>query len=31
MDRYFEQLQVVYDSGARNFVLLTVPRTLSLS
>ncbi|KAB5583628.1 hypothetical protein GE09DRAFT_1182287 [Coniochaeta sp. 2T2.1] len=25
MDRYFEQLKVVYDAGARNFVLLSVP------
>ena len=27
MDRYFAQLQIVYDAGARNFVLLSVPRT----
>lgn len=26
MDKYFEQLQTIYDAGARNFVLLTVPR-----
>ncbi|KAL2266804.1 hypothetical protein VTJ83DRAFT_6156 [Remersonia thermophila] len=25
MDSYFSQLQVLYDAGARNFVLLTVP------
>ncbi|OIW27680.1 carbohydrate esterase family 16 protein, partial [Coniochaeta ligniaria NRRL 30616] len=25
MDRYFQQLQIVYDAGARNFVLLSVP------
>jgi hypothetical protein len=30
MDRYFAQLQIVYDAGARNFVLLSVPRRLSL-
>lgn len=23
---YFEQLQILYDAGARNFVLLGVPR-----
>jgi phospholipase/lecithinase/hemolysin len=28
--RYIEQLQVTYDAGARNFVVLTVPRKLSL-
>lgn len=27
MDRYFAQLQIAYDAGARNFVLLSVPRT----
>jgi len=26
LTRYFEQLQIIYDAGARNFVLLTVPR-----
>ena len=26
MDSYFGQLQLVYDAGARNFVLLSVPR-----
>lgn len=26
MDSYFGQLQIVYEAGARNFVLLTVPR-----
>jgi hypothetical protein len=26
MDRYFAQLQIVYNAGARNFVLLSVPR-----
>lgn len=26
MDSYFGQLQVLYDAGARNFMLLTVPR-----
>jgi len=26
MDRYFEQLQILYDAGARDFVLLSVPR-----
>ena len=26
MDKYFEQLQIIYDAGARNFALLTVPR-----
>jgi phospholipase/lecithinase/hemolysin len=26
MDRYFQQLQILYDAGARNFVLLSVPR-----
>ncbi|KAJ9149472.1 Carbohydrate esterase family 16 protein [Pleurostoma richardsiae] len=25
MDRYFEQLQILYDAGARDFVLLSVP------
>ncbi|KAJ9165264.1 Carbohydrate esterase family 16 protein [Coniochaeta hoffmannii] len=25
MDRYFAQLQIAYDAGARNFVLLSVP------
>jgi phospholipase/lecithinase/hemolysin len=28
MDSYFGQLQVLYNAGARNFVLLTVPRKL---
>lgn len=23
---YFEQLQILYNAGARNFVLLSVPR-----
>lgn len=27
LDRYFELLQVLYDDGIRNFVLLTIPRT----
>jgi phospholipase/lecithinase/hemolysin len=26
VDRYFEQLQILYDAGARQFVVLTVPR-----
>jgi len=26
MDTYFGQLQIIYNAGARNFVLLTVPR-----
>lgn len=26
MDSYFGQLQILYDAGARNFVLLSVPR-----
>lgn len=26
VDAYFAQLQIVYDSGVRQFVLLTVPR-----
>jgi hypothetical protein len=30
MDRYFQQLQMVYDAGARNFVLLSVPRGCTL-
>jgi hypothetical protein len=30
MDRYFQQLQIVYNAGARNFVLLSVPRKFSL-
>lgn len=31
MDSYFGRLQVLYDAGARNFVLLGVPReSLSL-
>jgi len=29
MDSYFGQLQVVYEAGARNFVLLGVPREFS--
>ena len=29
MDSYFGQLQIVYEAGARNFVLLTVPRESS--
>lgn len=29
--RYFELLQVTYDAGARNFVLLSVPRRCSLN
>jgi hypothetical protein len=29
VDRYFEQLQIMYDAGARQFALLTVPRKLS--
>ena len=28
MDSYFGQLQILYNAGARNFVLLTVPRKL---
>jgi phospholipase/lecithinase/hemolysin len=27
MDSYFGQLQVLYNAGARNFMLMTVPRT----
>jgi phospholipase/lecithinase/hemolysin len=30
MDTYFGQLQVLYNAGARNFMLLTVPRKLPL-
>lgn len=30
MDRYFQQLQIVYNAGARNFVLLSVPRAFYL-
>lgn len=26
ISRYFEQLQIIYNAGARNFVLLSVPR-----
>lgn len=26
VNRYFEQLQIIYDAGARDFVLLSVPR-----
>ena len=26
MDKYFQQLQILYDAGARNFALLSVPR-----
>jgi hypothetical protein len=26
VDRYFEQLQILYDAGVRQFVLLNVPR-----
>jgi phospholipase/lecithinase/hemolysin len=29
MDSYFGQLQILYDAGARNFMLLTVPRKCS--
>lgn len=29
MVKYFEQLQIVYDAGGRNFVLLSVPRESS--
>lgn len=27
VDRYFQQLQILYDAGARQFAILTVPRT----
>ncbi len=27
MDRYFEQLEILYKGGARNFALLNIPRT----
>lgn len=26
VERYFEQMQILYDAGARQFVVLTVPR-----
>jgi hypothetical protein len=26
IDAYFEQVQILYDAGARNFAILTVPR-----
>ena len=26
ISRYFEELQIIYNAGARNFVLLSVPR-----
>jgi hypothetical protein len=29
LDVYFQQLQIIYDAGARQFVLLTVPRESS--
>lgn len=31
MDRYFQQLQIIYDAGARNFALLSVPRKPNIS
>jgi phospholipase/lecithinase/hemolysin len=31
MAKYFEQLQIVYDAGARKFVLLSVPRKFDLT
>lgn len=31
MVKYFEQLQILYDAGGRNFVLLSVPREFGLS
>jgi hypothetical protein len=31
MDSYFGQLQVLYNAGARNFMLMTVPRKLTSS
>lgn len=31
VDRYFELLQVMYDAGGRNFVLLSVPRKFLIS
>lgn len=30
LDRYFEQVQVLYDAGARRFALLSVPRMITL-
>jgi hypothetical protein len=30
LDSYFEQVQILHDSGGRNFVLLTVPREFDL-